>query len=483
MRIFSSRGRGCALHDVAVGAVDAECHRRRAVHDDVHPQDGDGRERLAAGDAERGRQQEQHGEAERGAELEAHELDDVGVDRCGPRPTAETMVAKLSSVSTIVAASFETSVPVMPMAMPMSAFFSAGASFTPSPVIATTLPRPLQGGDEAQLVLGCDTGEHRDVVDAVGELVVVHPVEVGAGDRLAARGPSCAPMAAAVAAWSPVIIFTVDAGAVGVGDRVAGLGPRRVDDAGQRQQGEVVDERRSGRCRWPRTRPRRRRRELAMRDGQHAQTLRAEAFVVRDERVAVRRDGGQCAVVVDDRGWSGRSSTSGAPFTSRRTTRSPLSVTISWTVAMNLFAESNGTSASRGWRPAGRPRRCRPWRRAPTSAPSVGSPTSCHSPSSTTDLGVVAQRHRDDGGVDGDRVVARRRARWRRRARSRVPLTACGRSWATSSTAVISLSVSVPVLSLQMTLVHPSVSTDGEPLHDGVAAWPSPPPRGPTSRR
>ena len=38
-------------------------------------------------------------------------------------------------------ASLVTSVPVMPMAMPISAALIAGASFTPSPVIATTWPR------------------------------------------------------------------------------------------------------------------------------------------------------------------------------------------------------------------------------------------------------------------------------------------------------------------------------------------------------
>ena len=37
----------------------------------------------------------------------------------------------------MVAASRATSVPVRPMATPMSAFFSAGASLTPSPVTAT----------------------------------------------------------------------------------------------------------------------------------------------------------------------------------------------------------------------------------------------------------------------------------------------------------------------------------------------------------
>ena len=54
-----------------------------------------------------------------------------------PSATAETMVAKLSSASTMSDACFATAVP-LPMATPMSARFSAGASFTPSPVIATT---------------------------------------------------------------------------------------------------------------------------------------------------------------------------------------------------------------------------------------------------------------------------------------------------------------------------------------------------------
>ena len=59
-----------------------------------------------------------------------------------PRPssTAATIEAKLSSVMTRSAASFVTSVPAMPIAMPIDASFSAGASFTPSPVMATTAP-------------------------------------------------------------------------------------------------------------------------------------------------------------------------------------------------------------------------------------------------------------------------------------------------------------------------------------------------------
>ena len=57
-----------------------------------------------------------------------------------PSSTAETTVAKLSSVNITSAASFATSVPTIPIAQPMSAFFKAGASFTPSPVIATISP-------------------------------------------------------------------------------------------------------------------------------------------------------------------------------------------------------------------------------------------------------------------------------------------------------------------------------------------------------
>ena len=42
------------------------------------------------------------------------------------------------------AASLATSVPVMPIATPMSAAFSAGESLTPSPVMAATSPTLLK---------------------------------------------------------------------------------------------------------------------------------------------------------------------------------------------------------------------------------------------------------------------------------------------------------------------------------------------------
>ena len=53
-----------------------------------------------------------------------------------PSETAVTIVAKLSSARTISATFFVTSVPVMPIPIPMSALFIDGASLTPSPVMA-----------------------------------------------------------------------------------------------------------------------------------------------------------------------------------------------------------------------------------------------------------------------------------------------------------------------------------------------------------
>ena len=60
-----------------------------------------------------------------------------------PSLTVSTMVLKLSSKRIKSAASLETSDPLLPIAMPMSAYLRAGASFTPSPVIPTISPFSL----------------------------------------------------------------------------------------------------------------------------------------------------------------------------------------------------------------------------------------------------------------------------------------------------------------------------------------------------
>ena len=116
-----------------------------------------------------------------------------------PSRTASTMVAKLSSARTMSAACARDVGAALPMAMPMCASRSAGASFTPSPVIATTWPRALNALHDAELLLGGDAGEDAQVHDARGELVVAHLRELGAGERLVALGPR----ARAPGRWRP----------------------------------------------------------------------------------------------------------------------------------------------------------------------------------------------------------------------------------------------------------------------------------------
>ncbi|MPN44667.1 hypothetical protein SDC9_192232 [bioreactor metagenome] len=71
-----------------------------------------------------------------------------------PSSTAATMVEKLSSKSTIEDASLVTSVPVMPIEMPISASFIAGASLTPSPVMATVWPEAFNAFTILSLCFG-----------------------------------------------------------------------------------------------------------------------------------------------------------------------------------------------------------------------------------------------------------------------------------------------------------------------------------------
>ena len=104
-----------------------------------------------------------------------------------PRPssTALTIVAKSSSVRIITAASFETSVPVMPIATPMSACLRAGASFTPSPVMATMWPFLRRMSTRWTLSSGVTRAmTPMPSISAIASLVA-HGPELGAGDGAA----------------------------------------------------------------------------------------------------------------------------------------------------------------------------------------------------------------------------------------------------------------------------------------------------------
>ena len=126
-----------------------------------------------------------------------------------PRPssTAATMVAKLSSVRVIAAASFVTSVPVSPIAMPMSAFFRAGASFTPSPVMATTCWFACRAATTRSLCAG-ETRAYTSMVSAsrTSWSSDMASSSVPTTTRPLRSRPSSRATAVAVTGWSPVII-------------------------------------------------------------------------------------------------------------------------------------------------------------------------------------------------------------------------------------------------------------------------------------
>ena len=125
-----------------------------------------------------------------------------------PSSTAPTIVAKLSSVRTMSATFFVTSVPVMPMPTPMSALLMDGASLTPSPVIATMSPRFLNAFTICTLCAGDTRANTRTRSSRSASASSDSPESSSPVMHSSARdaSPSCLPMANAVPAWSPVII-------------------------------------------------------------------------------------------------------------------------------------------------------------------------------------------------------------------------------------------------------------------------------------
>ena len=126
-----------------------------------------------------------------------------------PSRTAATIEAKLSSASTIALAAFAASVPRPPIATPMSARLSAGASFTPSPVIATTSLSACSASTSRSLSSGLVRAK-----TVASRLRAAKPAASASARScpVTATGfgpsPSRSAIALAVAAWSPVTIFT-----------------------------------------------------------------------------------------------------------------------------------------------------------------------------------------------------------------------------------------------------------------------------------
>ena len=293
-----------------------------------------------------------------------------------PRPsrTAATIVAKLSSARIIAPACRVTSVPVMPIATPMSADFSAGASFTPSPVIATTSPSAWSASTIRSLCSG-DTRANTDVRPHDVAPARRRPASSSSSPVAAGAPGSTMPRSAAIRSavrgWSPVIIMTrmparwAAATASAASGRAGSMipttphhtssrsssasrtSPSTSSTASAAQLGPSPARRRGCAARR-RTSPRPRRARRARRSVGRAGPRRAPTST------CVQRP----------------RSTSGAPLVI--TVRPPSSCPVS-TVDMSLRSDVNGTAATRRYRPS-RSSWVPSLRSATRNAASVGSP-------------------------------------------------------------------------------------------------------------
>mmetsp|Transcript_30490 Transcript_30490/g.55453 ORF Transcript_30490/g.55453 Transcript_30490/m.55453 type:complete len:237 (+) Transcript_30490:983-1693(+) len=120
-------------------------------------------------------------------------------------------------------ASFATSVPAMPMAIPMSACFKAGASFTPSPVIAAISPNDFK---ILTIICLCFGSVRENTAPSTSLFVMIFfrtfvfssserssnsfpEYEAGCGLALEVKIPRSLAIASAVVLLSPVIMMTL----------------------------------------------------------------------------------------------------------------------------------------------------------------------------------------------------------------------------------------------------------------------------------
>ena len=120
------------------------------------------------------------------------------------------------------------------MAMPMSAALSAGASFTPSPVIATTSPRACSAATIRSLCSGATRAIDGRPARGVHEALLVEGVQFGAAVGACRARPADTQVAGDPLGGHRMVAGDhdgPDAGAMGLGDRLRDLGAWRIHDS------------------------------------------------------------------------------------------------------------------------------------------------------------------------------------------------------------------------------------------------------------
>mmetsp|Transcript_19260 Transcript_19260/g.54969 ORF Transcript_19260/g.54969 Transcript_19260/m.54969 type:complete len:442 (-) Transcript_19260:952-2277(-) len=403
------------------------------------------------------------------------------------------MVAKSSSMRIMSAACLATSVPAMPIATPIEACWSAGASLTPSPVIAVTSPcasasslmmRCLSAGAVLQNTPSPADGASRSLrrPSASAESSAKNALPSQARSSLS-RIPNSFPMATAVSLLSPVIMKTLTPADLhrAIARFASGRGGSRMPATPSRIRSD-------SNASWAAGPPRSTSSHAVTSFVASARHLKGrDAIAVTFSMSADRVDSSNETTDPSSRRTRvHRAMTeSGAPLT-YNDVASPRVQTVD--MDLRPLSNSNVAFRSKAWRqdsaarcqapacsyPAGFRNGGGPSFSARTrNAHSVGSPTRTNSPESSSLANCASLHSAQTDAHCNNRTSAQPLRSSKPRTSPSVgsyepPVTSNSSKvpddGINKETTVIAFVVSVPVLSLQMTDVHPSVSTEGKRL-------------------
>gem|GEM_PF-2515883 len=360
----------------------------------------------------------------------------------------------MSSASTMAPACLAASVPFMPMATPTSACFSAGASLTPSPVMATTSPLACSARTRRSLCSGLARANTR--ASATAWRMAASSISSSSGPVIALMSspmPSCRAMALAVTPWSPVIITT------------------RIPAARHWATARIASSR--GGSMMP-TRPSR----VSPLATSACSRSCLPALSRHRAKASTRRPARACASIwlcqcASSSARSTPSASSCCEHMARMRSGAPLTNTSlpasqACSVAINRCSDSNGITSSRGRSTCTTVGESPAFIARVSSAPSVGSPASTQCCSFSCRLASLHSAAASTSAAAAGEWAANAAASTADPCSSRLPVGAypapsTSSDWPAQITSctVISLRVRVPVLSEQITVTEPSASTAG----------------------